>query len=105
MCSWIVPSLMAEAQKQEQPLEWLIDRRIDQIWESFKDETEAESERQNLRNLYCRNKPIYWGPLLEEIADSAIEYGSTTTGGYEFYLDEFTSVPWCDENAMLEWYS
>lgn len=104
MHSWIVPSLMAEAKKQDNPLEWLVDRFLDQIWESFKDETEAQLRKQELMEFYG-DKPIYWGPLLEDIADRAIAHGSTTNGGHEVYLDEFTSIPWCDENTMLEWYS
>jgi len=43
--------------------------------------------------------------LLQEIADKAVEYATTTNGGHEVYLDSHTSIPWCSEEEYQTYWS
>ena len=103
MHEYIAPSIMAHAEAQPDPLGWLCERVVDLSC----DEPDYEVEFPKLRAEYAdaEGKPIYWGPLIERLTDAAVQFGSTTNGGHEFYLDGWTTVPWCDEKTKEMWYS
>jgi hypothetical protein len=94
MHSWIAPSLMAHAEKQELPLRYLI--KLLNVDDEMVDELVA---------FYNPETPIYWNPLLEDIQKMVIEYDATTNNGEEFHVDDYSTIPWCDEDTYLKWYS
>jgi len=95
----IGPSILKHAQEQEDPLGWLCKRVTDLSWEDDQDYDAMVAE---LRADYAdaEGKPIYWGPLVERLTEAAIEHGSTTNGGWEFYIDDYTSVPFCEDEDL-----
>ena len=43
--------------------------------------------------------------IMNALVEQVKEYATTTNGGHEFYVDGWTSIPWCSEEDMLLWYS
>lgn len=107
MHSYIAPSIMKYAQEQKDPLGWLCQRVVDLSFDPENAVMEPDYDREvdRLREQYPKGKPIYWNPLVEALVEAAIAYGCTTNGGHEVYLGPWTSIPWCDEETMQEWYS
>jgi hypothetical protein len=43
--------------------------------------------------------------IMGELVAQVKAYASTTNGGYEFYIDDWTSIPWCSEEDKNLWHS
>ena len=99
MHSWVAPSVHKAASEHEDPHEWLALRHADQRWDS-----DTGTEGYNKLAEYARSHLSY-DVLVRDIADHAVEYSTTTNGGWEVYLEEWTTVPWCTEDDMLSWYA
>jgi len=88
MHSYIAPSVMAHAERQDDPLYWLettySEQRVDELF------VELPSSKEE---------------LVAGIAAEAIVYDSTTNGGHEVYLHSQESIPWCDEDTYQCWYA
>ena len=41
--------------------------------------------------------------MIDAIAEAAEAYSTTTNGGFFFYVDEHTTIPWCSEDVFLAW--
>ena len=41
--------------------------------------------------------------MIDAIAEAAEAYSTTTNGGFSFYVDEHTTIPWCSEEVYLAW--
>lgn len=104
MHSWIAPSIAKAAEEhgtEDDPLgiAWLCQRYADQRWDPDTGDTGYAKLVNNAG--FCMHDS-----LCHAIADHAIEHeGSTTNGGHAVYLDGWTAVKWCSEDAMLAWYS
>lgn len=109
MHSWIYPSIEKYSSEQEDPLLWLCQRVVDLTFnpEDALMEEDYDSQVESLQADHAdtKDKPIYWGDLIERLAKSALKYESTTNDGGEFYLDDWISIPWCDEDYYQEFYS
>ena len=80
---------------------WLAERYADQRWDGDSDGDYDALVGQALGTIERTNPEV----IVDAIAEHAIEVGSTTNGGHELYLDDWTSVPWCTEDEMQAWYS
>lgn len=105
MHSWIAPSIMAHAEKQPNPLEWLVDTLLEQNPIKTASGLKADLNKEELMEFWGDGSSVYWNPLIQDIVKEAIEYGSTTIGGHEVFLHAGESIPWCDEDAHQMWYA
>ena len=98
MQCYIAPSILAEARNQVNP------------WNCEDPEAHA---RQWLVDLLayadCRDRveieDMSTGCIIEALAQLAIEYSATTNGGHEFYVDAYTTIEWCSEDEMQQYYA
>ena len=98
MHSWVAPSVDKAAKENECPKSWLADRYADQRWDE-------ETGNAGYDMLHERAAEMEYDTLLQAVADKAIQNSSTTNGGFEVYLDGWSSVPWCSEDEQLLWYA
>lgn len=102
MHSLIAPSVYkaasaSEAGPESQLATWYADQR----WEEDGDRSYADWLAEGLDAARIAPES-----LCHEIADWAIEHeSSTTNGGFEVYLDGWTSVPFCTDDESLDWYA
>lgn len=104
MHSWIVPSIMAHAEKQRNPVEWLVDTLLEQAPIEAHTTLKKDLSKEELIKFWG-DASVYWNPLLQDIAKGVIEYGSETNGGHEFYLHASEYIPWCDEDYYQTWWA
>jgi len=101
MISYIAPSLdLAMREHSSDPREqfiWLAERYADQRW----------TEDSDLSHELLADEGMSQGAefMIESIVEFAAEFGCTTNGAWEIYLDSWTSIPWCSEDQRLEWYA
>jgi len=43
--------------------------------------------------------------IMGELVEAVKAYATTTVGGHAFYIDGWTTVPWCSEEIKNLWYS
>lgn len=96
MHSWVAPSIFKTYKEEDR--KWLNQRYADQRWDE-------DTGDKGYKKLEQKANQFSLDVLIEEIANNAIEFGSTTNGGHEVYLDDYTSIPWCFETEVLTWYS
>jgi hypothetical protein len=76
---------------------WLAARWADQRWDG--------TSQTIYLSLVHEAESMHPEDLVREVAESAIEYGSTTNGGHEVYLDDYASIPFCSEEYMHNYYN
>ena len=42
--------------------------------------------------------------IMDALVAEVIAYAATTNGGHEFYIDGWTSIPWCSDEVRDLWY-
>lgn len=97
----VITSLDWYAGTQDDPEAWLATMYADQRWAAF-------SGQEGYDALYQRGievAQLSWDGLLSEVADWSIEQGRTTNGGGEFYVDDWTTIPWCDAEYHEQWWA
>lgn len=99
--SRVISSLDWYAGRQEDPGHWLASMYADQRWE---DET-GQAGYDALYQQGIELASLSWDTLLSEVADWSIEQGLTTNGGHEFYVDDWTTIPWCDDEYHDQWWA
>jgi len=102
MHSFIAPSVLKAAAEEPDPDDWLARIYADQRWDTSEPQKKYDKLVEQADRLLkdgCRDS------VIEAIVEKAIEFGSTTNGGWEVYLDDgYTSVPWCsDEEHEQYW--
>jgi len=93
----VAPSLHKYAQQQDDPNEWLVTMYVDQRTAMWGEDNVCPDTGTHARSLS-------YDALLDMVAERAIEHGTTTNGGHEVYLDSHTSIPWCSEDELHEWF-
>ena len=103
MHSWVAPSILAsltnstesDEESVAQLRSWYVDQRL----------PDDDCDEDDIARLQGEAAMLDASVLLQDIADMAIEYGSTTNGGHEVYLDSHTSIPWCSEDEYHTYWS
>jgi hypothetical protein len=111
MHSYIAPSIYAAAQNEDDPKLWLARRYADQRWnaqadaadETGEDIVSGGADKAEYDALVADALGMPEDVLIDAIAEFAIEHGATTNGGWEVYLDGWTSIPFCSEDEKLAW--
>lgn len=101
MHSWVAPSIDLAARESGEPDQWLASRYADQRWDE-------DTGQEGYDILMSKGLDLAFNAsdvLIDAIAEFAIEQGLTTNGGWEVYLDDWTSIPWCSEDEMQAWYA
>ena len=88
MQCYIAPSILAEAKRQTNTRQWLVDLLA---YADCLDHVEVED--------------MSTGRIVEALAKLAIEYDATTNGGQEFYVDAYTTIEWCSDEEMHQYYA
>ena len=101
MHSHIAPSVAKAAEASADAKDWLADRYADQRW----DEDTGDEGYAGLVAEGAALADLGMDLAVEAIAEKAIECSTTTNGGWEVYLDNHTSIPWCTEDELQEWYA
>ena len=92
MHQYVAPSIAYYARyRTECSATWLANRYADQRWDS-------DGPVEDYQRLTVEASSLAWDVLVDAIADKAIEYSTTTNGGFEVYLDGWYSVPWYIED-------
>ncbi|MBW2672466.1 MAG: hypothetical protein JRD89_03500 [Deltaproteobacteria bacterium] len=101
MHPYVAPSVWKAALRHGHPSyeHWLADTYADQRHDADDEASHAALVSRALETIERTNPEV----IVDAIAEHAIEVGSTTNGGHEIYLDDWTSVPWCSESEMLVW--
>jgi len=63
--------------------------------------------RESLTEIYeekYEKKPIDDNDLYHGLSTIAEEKRTTTNGAWEFYLDSWTSIPWCSDEELQAYY-
>lgn len=91
----VAPSVAAAAHGSDDPLAWLVEAREFQLDVHHGEVVDAGELAQ-----------LGTATLINVIAEHAIGVATTSNGGFEVWLDAsgWRSVPWCDEDALLEWH-
>lgn len=98
----VAPSIWKAALEQGDPYErWLAERYADQRWDEDEGDGGYDALVGQALGTIERTSPMV---IVEAIAEHAIEVGCTTNGGGEVYLDGWTSVPWCTDAEMQDWF-
>ena len=93
----IAPSIHYASLEENEPLQWLCERWADQRWDE-------ETGQAGYYKLVDDAKGRHADQLVQDIADFAIEGATTTNGGYEVYLDGWTSVAFCTDDQLQAWW-
>jgi len=102
MHATMAPSIWKGALENGDPYEqWLAERYADQRWDEDTGDEGYDALVAEALSIIERTDPHV---VVEAIAELAIEYGCTTNGGHEVYLDSCTSVPWATEAEIESWY-
>ena len=103
MHSWVAPSILASlahntentAEAVTQLRDWYVDQRL----------RDDDFDEDDIARLHGEATMRDASTLLQEIADKAVEYATTTNGGHEVYLDSHTSIPWCSKEEYQTYWS
>ena len=96
MHSYVQPTISKHAGEGPERLSQLAAWYADQRWD-------PDSGDEGYDILEAKAKTFADDVLIEAIASHAIEEGSTTNGGHEIYLDDWTSLEWCSDEEQEAW--
>lgn len=96
----VAPSIFWYGMSQDDPAEWFADRYADVKCSTGEPDLWDDQRIQAL--AFLRDGCV--GDIVEVLTEAAIEYGSITNGGWEMYIDGWTTVPWCTDEQRHGWY-
>jgi hypothetical protein len=98
----VAPSVWHYAQRKTTvPNDWLAE-----IWADQRCTEDPDTHHELLCEATDLGDRLSFQDVAQQIATWAIENeNSTTNGGHEVYLDGWTSVPWCSDEQVEDWYA